>query len=108
MTPADIAQRLHARRVGDGRWVARCPAHPDSTPSLSLRAGRDGRTLIYCHAGCPADAVLAAGGLAWIDVMGAAAQHGRRQRQRSNQPREPQTAEEVLAAWAREHVGGVQ
>ena len=40
-----------------GRWrgsygTARCPAHDDRSPSLSLRDGRDGRLLAYCHAGC--------------------------------------------------------
>jgi hypothetical protein len=46
-----------------GRWggeqgVARCPAHDDRHPSLSLRDGRDGRLLVKCHAGCDWRAVL--------------------------------------------------
>ncbi len=49
----------------DGRWsgpsgVARCPAHEDRTPSLSIRDGDVGRLLTYCHAGCTPDAVWAA------------------------------------------------
>ncbi len=32
--------------------TACCPAHDDRTPSLSLKDGRDGRLLAYCHAGC--------------------------------------------------------
>jgi hypothetical protein len=30
-----------------------CPAHHDSTPSLSVREHADGSLLIHCHAGCP-------------------------------------------------------
>jgi 5S rRNA maturation endonuclease (ribonuclease M5) len=32
--------------------TARCPAHDDRTPSLSVGESQDGRVLIYCHAGC--------------------------------------------------------
>ena len=40
-----------------GRWagrygVARCPAHDDHTPSLTLTDAPDGRLLARCHAGC--------------------------------------------------------
>ncbi len=48
-----------------GRWsgssgVARCPAHEDRTPSLSIRDGDGGKLLTCCHAGCPPEAVWAA------------------------------------------------
>ena len=48
-----------------GRWhgrygSARCPAHEDRDPSLSLRDGDDGRLLVKCHAGCDGRDVLAA------------------------------------------------
>jgi len=33
-------------------WVARCPAHDDRNPSLSLSTGKDGKVLLRCHAGC--------------------------------------------------------
>ncbi|WP_207231680.1 AlpA family phage regulatory protein [Edaphobacter modestus] len=29
MTAAALAEHLHARPVGRGKWVARCPAHDD-------------------------------------------------------------------------------
>ncbi|WP_175869561.1 DUF7146 domain-containing protein [Bartonella gabonensis] len=32
--------------------LARCPAHDDQLPSLSLSNGNDGRLLLYCYAGC--------------------------------------------------------
>lgn len=48
---------------------ARCPAHDDHKPSLSIGQGEDGRVLIHCHAGCsPAD-VLAAVGLRPADLF---------------------------------------
>jgi hypothetical protein len=47
------------RRAGDG-WVARCPAHEDRHPSLSVGEGAEGRVLLNCHAGCALDAILAA------------------------------------------------
>ena len=46
-----IARSLGARRSGAG-WMARCPAHDDRSPSLSLRDSGDDRVLVYCHAGC--------------------------------------------------------
>lgn len=39
------------RPSGEG-WTARCPAHKDSNPSLSISQGDDGRTLLNCHKGC--------------------------------------------------------
>jgi 5S rRNA maturation endonuclease (ribonuclease M5) len=38
--------------------MAKCPAHDDHNPSLSIRE-KDGKVLVHCHAGCSQDAVLA-------------------------------------------------
>jgi hypothetical protein len=57
MTAENIAKALGGHKVGSG-WTARCPAHDDSTPSLSLRDG-NGKVLVRCHAGCDQDAVIA-------------------------------------------------
>ena len=46
-----------ARRLPDGSYMACCPAHDDSTPSLHLSESPDGTLLWHCHAGCPQDAV---------------------------------------------------
>jgi len=51
----------HVRSVRDG-WVARCPAHDDKNPSLSV-SERDGKILLCCHAGCPVESILEALGL---------------------------------------------
>jgi hypothetical protein len=55
---SDLVAALHARRTGRG-WIARCPAHQDRTPSLSL-AECNGRLLVHCHAGCAQADVIAA------------------------------------------------
>jgi hypothetical protein len=54
-----IAHALTARpqRTRHG-WLAQCPAHPDRTPSLSLRDGENGCLLVRCFAGCPQEAVI--------------------------------------------------
>lgn len=54
---------------GASKWTALCPAHDDRNPSLSVSQGRDGHTLIKCHAGCPAETVVAAIGLRLSDLM---------------------------------------
>lgn len=63
-----------ARQLG-GRWhrnygTARCPAHDDRRPSLSITDGDNGRLLLHCHAGCNYQDIVAAieqhfGSLQW-------------------------------------------
>lgn len=65
-----LLQRLEAvKAVGRSRWVARCPAHADKTPSLSVREASDGRVLIHDFAGCSAVEVLSALGLSLADLF---------------------------------------
>lgn len=72
MTATELINNLlQARPVGDGRWMARCPAHNDRSPSLSIRTGRDGRrVLLRCWAGCRTECVLEKLGLNWKDICG--------------------------------------
>lgn len=68
----DIIRRLQDFRIkptGDGRWTARCPAHDDNTPSLSVSRGTGGKTLIHCHGGCSLEAVMTALGLEMTDLF---------------------------------------
>ncbi len=51
------------RRTGTGRWLARCPAHEDKSPSLSVRETDDGRVLLHDFAGCNVEEILGAVGL---------------------------------------------
>jgi len=39
-------------QTGPDKWKARCPAHNDSNPSLSVTVGHDYPVLLHCHAGC--------------------------------------------------------
>ena len=58
MTAEAIAKALGGRKVGSG-WTARCPAHDDCTPSLSIRDAHDNKVLVCCHAGCGQERVIA-------------------------------------------------
>jgi hypothetical protein len=78
MRPVDLVlSRLEAKPSGTG-WVARCPAHDDSTPSLSIAEGIDGRTLLWCFAGCALEAIADALGLTVADLFPAGHRRARR------------------------------
>jgi hypothetical protein len=51
------------RKRSANQWSARCPAHEDKGPSLSVKELPDGRVLLHCFAGCAAIDVLGAIGL---------------------------------------------
>ena len=76
MTPVErILEALTAhgcepRRSGEG-WSARCPAHDDRKPSLSINEGREGRAVMKCHAniGCKVDAICTALGVPVLDLF---------------------------------------
>lgn len=73
-----ILDRLEGvKPCGPSRWVAKCPAHDDKTPSLSIRETDTGQILIYDFAGCAAADVVAAVGLSLADLFPAPLkQHG--------------------------------
>lgn len=70
MTVEPLLSRLEGvRRTGHNCWIARCPAHDDRGPSLSIRELDDGRILVHCFAGCDTHAVLSAVGLFFDDLF---------------------------------------
>jgi len=77
VTPAAVllARLERLRETGPGRWLARCPAHDDRHPSLSIRELPDGRVLVHCFAGCEAGDILAAVGLTLTDLFPDAGPH---------------------------------
>lgn len=56
------------RQSGNG-WKARCPAHDDQNPSLSVAEGQDGSCLVHCHANCAPQAVAEALGLSMAELF---------------------------------------
>jgi hypothetical protein len=59
MNAAELTKALGGmwhRRYG----LARCPAHADRSPSLSIGDGDRGKVLVKCHAGCDQSHVIAA------------------------------------------------
>jgi hypothetical protein len=50
-------------------YLARCPAHDDANPSLSVGVGDDGRVLLNCFAGCLPEQVTDALGIKMADLF---------------------------------------
>jgi putative DNA primase/helicase len=68
MTLSDLLSRLHSvRRDGDG-YLALCPAHHDTDPSLRLSITPKGKVLVKCRAGCPTEDVMSALDLTMADL----------------------------------------
>lgn len=57
------------RKTGVGKYIARCPAHDDRSPSLAIKDCGDGRVLVHCFVGCETEDVLTAIGLTFADIM---------------------------------------
>lgn len=64
-----LARLDGVRQTGPGRWIAKCPAHADRRPSLSVRVLDDHRLLVNDFGGCDVGAVLAAVGLRFDDLF---------------------------------------
>jgi len=66
---AALAERnCDPKRNGSG-WSARCPAHEDRRPSLSVSEGDDGRCLLDCKTGCDTKDIVAVVGLTMRDLF---------------------------------------
>lgn len=71
MTPAEkLTSRLDKlRQTGPDRWIARCPAHEDRNPSLTIKETGDGTLLVKCWTGCSAADIVLAVGLELHDLF---------------------------------------
>ena len=97
MIAARLLDRLEGvRQTGPDRWLARCPAHDDRHPSLSIREIDNDRVLVHCFTGCDAQAVLSAVGLE-VDAL-----YPERPSHRGRSERRPFPATDVLRAIAHE------
>lgn len=69
-----VLSKFHnVKRLANGEYTARCPAHDDQKNSLTIRPA-DNRILLYCHANCAFEAIKRAAGLTTDDL-----QNGHRQ-----------------------------
>lgn len=59
---------LSPRQSGPNTYTAKCPAHEDNSPSLTVTVNED-RILVHCHAGCDSREVLKAIDLEWNDLF---------------------------------------
>jgi len=57
------------KKTGPDKWIARCPAHDDKRPSLSVKQADDGKVLFKCWSGCSAQAITEALGLSLADLF---------------------------------------
>jgi len=65
-----VLHRLEkVKRTGPDRWIAKCPAHDDRRPSLSIREAEDHKVLLHCWSGCSAAEVVTALGLSLSDLF---------------------------------------
>jgi putative DNA primase/helicase len=96
MNHDDPTQRLldrldGVRETAPDCYVARCPAHDDKSPSLSIKRVDD-RVLVNCFAGCSASEVMESVGLTLSDLFdkpkGDKPKLSDYQRKRSNQARQ--------------------
>ena len=108
MNAETIAKTLGGRKAGNG-WTARCPAHDDRKPSLSIRDADDSKVLVRCHAGCEQERVIAA-----LRTRGLWAEKSPRRLSRpgrhvlssaSQISTTPGAAEAALAIWQIQNVG---
>jgi Bifunctional DNA primase/polymerase, N-terminal len=56
----EVLRLLGKTRPTSSGWLARCPAHDDGNPSLTVGYGRDGRVLLHCWAKCAFEDVVRA------------------------------------------------
>ncbi|HEX2879852.1 MAG TPA: toprim domain-containing protein [Polyangiaceae bacterium] len=64
ITINDVLPKLRGvKRTNPGHWMARCPAHDDKSPSLSVSEVAGGRILLHCFTGCSFESLTAALGI---------------------------------------------
>ena len=82
MTFEEVLDRFEAKRAGK-EWLARCPAHDDHSPSLSITE-KNGKILFKCWSqGCSFENILAAAGLTPADLNGAKSEGKPREKARA-------------------------
>ncbi len=69
MITAEVLRHFdHVKPAGPGKWMARCPAHEDETPSLAISEAAD-NVLLKCFAGCETTEIVNRVGLSMRDLF---------------------------------------
>lgn len=97
-----VLSRLKDVRPVEGGYSACCPAHADSSPSLSISEDDDGKVLLHCHAGCEASSVVEALELDWADLF-PPVNSRKKAKPRSKRSR-PHAASEPASTLIKDHV----
>ena len=64
-----IVERTRAKPIGAaGSFSGLCPAHDDSTPSLSITL-ENSKILLYCHTGCTIERISSSLGIEQTDLF---------------------------------------
>lgn len=69
MVLSDFLSRLSGVKKSGQGWIARCPAHEDKNPSLSISSNGTGKILVKCHSGCSVELITGAMGLDTRDLF---------------------------------------
>jgi putative DNA primase/helicase len=70
---ADVLGRFaQVSEEADGGYLALCPAHSDTRPSLRIWRGDDNKVRLTCRSGCATVAVINSVGLEWVDLFNVA------------------------------------
>ncbi len=69
MLTGDFVALVRGRRIGKGKYVGYCPAHPDRNRSLSIAEGKQGILVKCMSAGCETRDVMEALGLRLRDLF---------------------------------------
>lgn len=65
----EVLNRLtKVKKSGKDKWMACCPAHEDSSPSLAIKES-DGTILLHCFAGCGVDDICGAIGIELVELF---------------------------------------
>ena len=64
-----IAFQHHGiKQTGHDRYLSKCPAHEDRSPSLSITTAPD-KILLHCHAGCSPQSIVESVGYSLGDLF---------------------------------------
>lgn len=68
MSLENLLSRLTKVKGRAGNFVACCPAHDDSSPSLAVKE-QDGKIVMHCFAGCSVENIVGAVGMEMTDLF---------------------------------------